>query len=361
MRVGIGRFGTLGYEAASQLSALGIGASTSVGIGGDPINGSSFGDHLARFENDDDTDAVIMIGESGGPREAEGAVFVQQQLSKPLVASIAGLSAPKGRKMGHAGAIVSGVGESVQEKVAILEAAGVRVAPDPSSIGTTMAALLGECGLAPAVDGRPWPGRVCRDHIHGLRVLADERGVARGPVGSGSMSIDDDRLRTLLDRAEIHDVLMRYCRGVDRGDVELLRTVYHLDSVDDHGYWSGPGQEFGEFIVGRLASAALRTTHAVANELIELDGDTARVETYVFAYLWRAIESEENAEALDVFAGRYVDLFARREGVWRIASRRVVHDWSCTPQVLPPALGLPLDAFVQGRRDRSDPCYGAAG
>lgn len=150
-RVGIiGRSGTLGYEAASQLSALGIGVSTSVGIGGDPINGSSFRDHLARFENDDDTDAVIMIGEIGGPQEADGATFVQQHMSKPVVAYIAGLSAPKGRKMGHAGAIVSGAGESAQEKVAILEAAGVRVAPDPSSMGATMAALLGERGLAPA-------------------------------------------------------------------------------------------------------------------------------------------------------------------------------------------------------------------
>ncbi|GEL22386.1 hypothetical protein PSU4_13400 [Pseudonocardia sulfidoxydans NBRC 16205] len=181
------------------------------------------------------------------------------------------------------------------------------------------------------------------------------------------MTIDDDRLRTLVDRADIHDVLMRYCRGVDRCDVELIRSVYHLDSVDDHGYWSGPGQEFPEFIVGRLTSAALRTTHAVANELIELDGDTARVETYVFAYLWRVAQTEAegsadgSAEALDVFAGRYVDQFARRDGVWRIASRTVVHDWSCTPQVLPPALGLPLDAFVQGRRDRSDHSYGTSG
>ncbi|MGD9987550.1 nuclear transport factor 2 family protein [Pseudonocardia sp.] len=173
------------------------------------------------------------------------------------------------------------------------------------------------------------------------------------------MTIEDDRLRPLLDRAEIHDVLMRYCRGVDRGDVELLRSVYHLDSVDDHGYWSGPGQEFPEFIVARLATAALRTTHAVANELIELDGDTARVETYVFAYLWRATDAADGAgaEALDMFAGRYVDLFARRDGVWRIASRTVVHDWSCTPQVLPPALGVPLDGFARGTRDRSDPCY----
>ncbi|GAY12734.1 succinate--CoA ligase subunit alpha [Pseudonocardia sp. N23] len=150
-RVGIiGRSGTLGYEAASQLSALGIGVSTSVGIGGDPINGSSFRDHLARFEDDEDTDAVIMIGEIGGPQEADGAAFFQQRMSKPVVAYIAGISAPKGRKMGHAGAIVSGVGESAQEKVEILRAAGVRVAPDPSSMGATIVAVLGERGLIPA-------------------------------------------------------------------------------------------------------------------------------------------------------------------------------------------------------------------
>lgn len=147
-RVGIiGRSGTLGYEAASQFMALGIGISTSVGIGGDPINGSSFRDHLARFEDDPDTDAVLMIGEIGGPQEAAGAAFVHQQMAKPVVAYIAGLSAPKGRKMGHAGAIVSGAGESAQEKVEILAAAGITVAPDPSSMGSTVAAVLARRGL----------------------------------------------------------------------------------------------------------------------------------------------------------------------------------------------------------------------
>ena len=147
-RVGIiGRSGTLGYEAAAQLSALGVGVSTSVGIGGDPINGSSFRDHLARFEDDPDTDAVIMIGEIGGPQEADGATFVRQQMTKPVVAYIAGLSAPPGRKMGHAGAIVSSAGESAQEKVELLAAAGITVAPDPASMGSTVARVLRERGL----------------------------------------------------------------------------------------------------------------------------------------------------------------------------------------------------------------------
>ena len=126
-RVGIvGRSGTLGYEAASQMKDLGIGVSTSVGIGGDPINGSSFKDILALFEADPDTDAVMMIGEIGGPQEAEAAAWVRDHMTKPVVAYIAGLSAPKGRKMGHAGAIISAFGESAQEKVEILSAAAAR-------------------------------------------------------------------------------------------------------------------------------------------------------------------------------------------------------------------------------------------
>ena len=142
-RVGIvGRSGTLGYEAASQMKALGIGVSTSVGIGGDPINGSSFRDILELFEADPETDAVMMIGEIGGPQEAEAAAFARAHMKKPVVAYIAGLSAPKGRKMGHAGAIVSAFGESAQEKVEILAAAGITVAPNPSAMGETMAAVL---------------------------------------------------------------------------------------------------------------------------------------------------------------------------------------------------------------------------
>ena len=144
-RIGIvGRSGTLGYEAASQMKALGIGVSTSVGIGGDPINGSSFKDILALFEADPDTDAVMMIGEIGGPQEAEAAAWASANMTKPVVAYIAGLSAPKGRKMGHAGAIISAFGESAQEKVEILTAAGFTVAPNPSSMGETMARVLAQ-------------------------------------------------------------------------------------------------------------------------------------------------------------------------------------------------------------------------
>lgn len=140
----VGRSGTLGYEAASQMKALGIGITTSVGIGGDPINGSSHKDILEHFENDPDTKAVMMIGEIGGPQEAEAAEYFKNHMTKPLVAYIAGLTAPKGRRMGHAGAIVSGVGESAAEKVALLEEAGVTVAPNPSDLGITMEKVLKE-------------------------------------------------------------------------------------------------------------------------------------------------------------------------------------------------------------------------
>jgi malate-CoA ligase subunit alpha len=140
----VGRSGTLGYEAASQMKSLGIGITTSVGIGGDPINGSSHRDILEHFENDPDTKAVMMIGEIGGPQEAEAAQYFRDHMTKPLVAYIAGLTAPKGRRMGHAGAIVSGAGESAAEKVALLEEAGVVVAPNPSDLGITMERVLKE-------------------------------------------------------------------------------------------------------------------------------------------------------------------------------------------------------------------------
>ena len=142
-RVGIvGRSGTLGYEAASQMKARGIGVSSSIGIGGDPINGSSFRDILELFENDPDTDAVVMVGEIGGPQEAEAAAYIRDHMSKPVAAYIAGLSAPKGRRMGHAGAIVSAFGESAQEKLEILGDAGVCIVPTPSAFGEVVEEML---------------------------------------------------------------------------------------------------------------------------------------------------------------------------------------------------------------------------
>ena len=140
----IGRSGTLGYEAAQQMKDLNIGISTSVGIGGDPINGSAFRDHLEKFEKDDETKVILMIGEIGGPQEAEAAEFARESISKPVVAYIAGLTAPKGKRMGHAGAIVSAGGESAAEKVEILKEAGITIAKNPSVIGETVASVLAE-------------------------------------------------------------------------------------------------------------------------------------------------------------------------------------------------------------------------
>ena len=142
-RIGIvGRSGTLGYEAASQMKALGIGVSTSVGIGGDPVNGSSFKDMLELFEKDPGTDAVLMIGEIGGPQEAEAALWARDNMKKPLIAYIAGLSAPKGRRMGHAGAIISGGKGGAEDKIAAMEAAGIRVSPSPARLGKTLVEVL---------------------------------------------------------------------------------------------------------------------------------------------------------------------------------------------------------------------------
>ena len=138
----VGRSGTLGYEAAAQLKELGLGVSTSVGIGGDPINGSSFKDILERFEKDDQTEVIAMIGEIGGPQEAEAAEYIRDHVTKPVVAYVAGLTAPKGRTMGHAGAIISAFGESASEKVEILSAVGVTVAENPAVIGSTIASVM---------------------------------------------------------------------------------------------------------------------------------------------------------------------------------------------------------------------------
>ena len=138
----IGRSGTLGYEAAQQLKNLGIGISTSVGIGGDPINGSSFKDIIEKFEEDKNTKIILMIGEIGGPQEVAAGKFVKENMTKPVVAYIAGLTAPKGRVMGHAGAIVSAYGESAIEKVELLQECGVIISKNPSIMGDTVKQVL---------------------------------------------------------------------------------------------------------------------------------------------------------------------------------------------------------------------------
>lgn len=142
----VSRSGTLGYEAASQMKALGIGVTTSVGIGGDPINGSSFLDHMARFQQDPETEAVVMIGEIGGPQEAEASKWIRENMTKPVVGYVAGLTAPKGRRMGHAGAIISGEGDTAREKADIMASYGLFVSPSASELGATVQRALASIG-----------------------------------------------------------------------------------------------------------------------------------------------------------------------------------------------------------------------
>ena len=143
-RVGVvSRSGTLTYEAVSQLTALGIGQSSCVGIGGDPVNGSSFVDILKMFNADDQTDGVVMIGEIGGTREQEAAEYIGSDFNKPMAAFIAGRSAPPGKRMGHAGAVITGNAARAEEKERALAAAGVAIAPAPGAIGDAFSELIG--------------------------------------------------------------------------------------------------------------------------------------------------------------------------------------------------------------------------
>ncbi|MEW6245389.1 MAG: succinate--CoA ligase subunit alpha [Nitrospirota bacterium] len=138
----VSRSGTLTYEAVHQLSTLGLGETTCIGIGGDPVNGTSFVDVLPLFEKDPETKAIVMIGEIGGDAEEKAAAYIKEHIRKPVIGFIAGLTAPPGRRMGHAGAIITGGKGTAAEKMASLEAAGVRVVRNPAEIGATVKAAL---------------------------------------------------------------------------------------------------------------------------------------------------------------------------------------------------------------------------
>jgi succinyl-CoA synthetase alpha subunit len=142
-RIGvISKSGTLTYEAVGQLTSLGIGQSTCIGIGGDPINGTDFIDALKLFNADKDTDGVILIGEIGGNAEILAAEWIKENFKKPVAGFIAGVTAPPGKRMGHAGAIISGGKGTADEKIKALQAVGVKVAPTPSDMGVTLKSLL---------------------------------------------------------------------------------------------------------------------------------------------------------------------------------------------------------------------------
>ena len=138
----VSRSGTLTYEAVGQLTALGLGQSTAIGIGGDPVNGTDFIDVLKMFKEDDETEGVILIGEIGGSAEESAAAWIKESFGKPVAGFIAGRTAPPGKRMGHAGAVISGGKGTAEAKIAALEEAGVKVAPTPSDMGTTIQSLL---------------------------------------------------------------------------------------------------------------------------------------------------------------------------------------------------------------------------
>jgi succinyl-CoA synthetase alpha subunit len=140
----VSRSGTLTYEAVNQLTTLGIGQSTCVGIGGDPISGSTFVDILKMFNDDPDTDGVVMIGEIGGTKEQEAAEYIKAEFKKPMAALIVGKSAPPGKRMGHAGAVITGIAGRATEKEKALSAAGVEIIPAPGLIGETFAKVIGK-------------------------------------------------------------------------------------------------------------------------------------------------------------------------------------------------------------------------
>jgi hypothetical protein len=168
----------------------------------------------------------------------------------------------------------------------------------------------------------------------------------------------DHELATLRAHLEIRQVLYRYCRGVDRGDRELLKRVYHADATDDHGAWKGPGQEFADYIVDALDRQSGASQHHITNVLVEVDGDAAAAESYFIAFHPYTPGGTE-AEHMAFVGGRYLDRFERRDGEWRIADRKVVLDW--TRADVAGESWMAADLFSRGGRREQDPSAGLLG
>lgn len=167
----------------------------------------------------------------------------------------------------------------------------------------------------------------------------------------------NEQFQALLDKQSIYELLVSYCRGVDRCDEDLIRSAFHDDAYDDHGYWKGPGRELAPFLADRLRKANSATTHSIMNLLIELQGDLAQSEAQVHATL---IRRGSDPVEVDVVGARYLDRLSRRAGTWRIERRTVVLDWQRTevwPDSAPP---VPTQGFVRGGRRPEDPSYGGA-
>ena len=163
--------------------------------------------------------------------------------------------------------------------------------------------------------------------------------------------LDDQTLREIKDRYEIEQVLNRYCRGVDRGDADLIRSVYHDDATDDHGTFKGKGVDFAERVVVALNAHAKATMHNLHQVNIRFSGDRAAVETYFTA---RHRVAQDGGVRLETFGGRYVDRFEKRREVWKISHRAVVYEWSKIEDV---DEEYPHDAFEQGKRSTDDLSY----
>ena len=161
-------------------------------------------------------------------------------------------------------------------------------------------------------------------------------------------------VEVLLAKQEIYEVLLTYCRGVDRLDEDLVRFIYHPDAYDNHGYWRGKGWDFAPFVVGRLREANRSTTHSITNALIMVDGDIATCESQVFVTL---VRRNTDPVVADIMGARYVDRFSKRNGAWKIDERTVVLDFHKVETWAAGDAPISLDAFTWGKRDRSDPAY----